>query len=247
MNRRATSKSGDGLVVFSYDYPHRKTCDFLETLSAMGIRPSLVLAAPWIEFEVEDWRQAERSCVGSSDLTHPRLLCRRNDTPYEVADHNGSQAWEILQEIRPVFGLIAGARILSSPVVSTFEYGILNVHPGILPQSRGLDATRWALLERRPVGVTAHLIDDRIDAGRIIAVDAIDVKAEDSVSDVVNRVFRSQSVILPRALQAIRSNPRESFRRLEDDELGPLRKRMPKSIADSVRVGPGDSSGGCGR
>src|SRR5262249_15128007 len=43
---------------------------------------------------------------------------------------------------------------------------IINCHPGLVPESRGLDAFKWAIYHGRSLGNTLHIIDAQIDAGR---------------------------------------------------------------------------------
>ena len=60
--------------------------------------------------------------------------------------------------------MIAGARILKRPVIDRFSIGIINFHPGLIPEARGLDALLWSIRGDLPLGVTSHLIDERVDA-----------------------------------------------------------------------------------
>ena len=48
------------------------------------------------------------------------------------------------------------------------KYGILNFHPGLLPDIRGLDSVLWSIEKNYPIGVTAHLINNKIDAGKLV-------------------------------------------------------------------------------
>ena len=46
--------------------------------------------------------------------------------------------------------------------------GIINFHPGLIPEARGLDTPQWCIYDGIPLGVTSHFIDSKVDAGRII-------------------------------------------------------------------------------
>jgi methionyl-tRNA formyltransferase len=65
-------------------------------------------------------------------------------------------------------GIILGARILDEDIIKTFKIGILNLHPGLLPDNRGLDTYQWAIINMIPQGVTSNLIDSKIDGGKIL-------------------------------------------------------------------------------
>ena len=42
-----------------------------------------------------------------------------------------------------------GARILKPSAFSPFRKGVMNMHPGILPDNRGLDTIKWAILNNK--------------------------------------------------------------------------------------------------
>lgn len=65
-------------------------------------------------------------------------------------------------------GLQGGTGILRRPVIESFNLGILNFHPGNLPQYRGCSAPEWQIFEEKPIFCTCHLVDEGIDTGRII-------------------------------------------------------------------------------
>lgn len=58
--------------------------------------------------------------------------------------------------------------ILSQEAIKKFKKGVLNIHPAILPDFRGLDSGLWALKECGELGVTAYIVDKGIDTGPIV-------------------------------------------------------------------------------
>lgn len=58
--------------------------------------------------------------------------------------------------------------IVTQEVLEKFKIGILNIHPAILPTYRGLDGGLWALKENGELGVTAYIMDQGIDTGKVI-------------------------------------------------------------------------------
>jgi methionyl-tRNA formyltransferase len=49
------------------------------------------------------------------------------------------------------------------------NYKIINLHISYLPYNRGAHPNVWAYIDKTPVGVSIHYIDERIDTGDIIA------------------------------------------------------------------------------
>jgi methionyl-tRNA formyltransferase len=64
-------------------------------------------------------------------------------------------------------GIQGGTSILKDNVFDMFVNGILNFHPGDLPQYRGCSTPEWQVLETNAVISTCHLINSGIDSGDI--------------------------------------------------------------------------------
>jgi len=58
--------------------------------------------------------------------------------------------------------------IFKNDLLSLPRKGMLNAHPGLLPEYRGLDPVCWALSNHDPQGATVHFIDEGIDTGPIL-------------------------------------------------------------------------------
>lgn len=66
---------------------------------------------------------------------------------------------------------------------------ILNCHPGLLPHNRGVDAFKWSIVNRWPIGITLHVIDEQIDRGTILHRMRIPVLPQDRLPDVWQRAY----------------------------------------------------------
>ena len=80
---------------------------------------------------------------------------------------------------------------------------ILNSHPGMLPYNRGVDAFKRAIINRWPIGVTLHRIDESIDAGIIIKSVNVPVFPDDSLDIVCDRAFNLEIRLLIESSQYI--------------------------------------------
>ena len=68
--------------------------------------------------------------------------------------------------------------------------GTLNVHDALLPAYAGFSPLIWALLNDEPeVGVTAHLMDDTLDAGPIVLQRAVPVGPRDTATDLFHKTL----------------------------------------------------------
>jgi phosphoribosylglycinamide formyltransferase-1 len=87
--------------------------------------------------------------------------------------------------------LVVGAgymRVLSPVFLERFP-AILNVHPSLLPEFRGLRAVARALEARvRETGVTVHFMVEEVDAGPIVAQKKVPILPEDTAETLLERL-----------------------------------------------------------
>lgn len=58
--------------------------------------------------------------------------------------------------------------IFKADILNHAKHGLLNAHPGYLPDYRGLDPVCWAVSRGDPQGATVHFMDEGIDTGPIL-------------------------------------------------------------------------------
>ncbi|MGI8651142.1 MAG: phosphoribosylglycinamide formyltransferase [Rubrobacter sp.] len=87
--------------------------------------------------------------------------------------------------------LVVGAgymRILSPVFLARFP-AVLNVHPSLLPDFRGLDAPGQALrAEVSQTGVSVHFMVEEVDAGPVVAQEAVPVLPGDTREALLERM-----------------------------------------------------------
>lgn len=88
-------------------------------------------------------------------------------------------------------GLVVGAgymRVLSPVFLERFP-AVINVHPSLLPEFRGLHAVRRTLAAgARETGVTVHFMVEEVDAGPIIARERVPVLPGDTEETLFGRL-----------------------------------------------------------
>ena len=99
--------------------------------------------------------------------------------------------------------LVVGAgymRVLSPSFLDRFP-AILNVHPSLLPQFRGLRAAQRALEANvEETGVTVHFMVEEVDAGPIVAQEKVPVLPGDDEATLVERLHPVEHRLLVRAV-----------------------------------------------
>ncbi len=112
---------------------------------------------------------------------------------------------EILHANRIEIVCLAGfMRVLTPWFVGRWSGRLLNIHPALLPHFKGLDTHRRAIASgAKRHGATVHFVVAEIDAGPIIAQEAIDVRDDDTEAALAERVLEVEHRLYPRALREV--------------------------------------------
>jgi phosphoribosylglycinamide formyltransferase 1 len=95
-------------------------------------------------------------------------------------------------------------RLLTPWFVDRWRGRLLNIHPSLLPQFKGLHTHRRALAAGvREHGATVHFVVPEMDAGPIVAQDSVPVRDGDTETTLAARVLEVEHRLYPRALRAV--------------------------------------------
>ena len=128
----------------------------------------------------------------------------------ESGDYPGRDAFEAaLQERlsahRIALVCLAGfMRILSAPFVERWRGRLINIHPSLLPDLRGLHTHERALAAGlKEHGCTVHFVEPELDAGPIIAQARVPVLPGDDADSLAARVLLEEHKLYPKALSRV--------------------------------------------
>jgi len=94
-------------------------------------------------------------------------------------------------------------RLLSPSFVERWKGRILNIHPSLLPNLRGLNTHERALAQGLAEhGCTVHLVTAELDAGPILAQAPVPVLPGDDPAALAARVLKEEHRVYPQALDA---------------------------------------------
>jgi phosphoribosylglycinamide formyltransferase-1 len=110
-----------------------------------------------------------------------------------------------LSAYRIDFVCLAGfMRLLTPWFVTRWSGRMLNIHPALLPQFKGLDTHRRALEAGvKQHGATVHFVVPEVDAGPIVAQGFVAVREDDTEATLAARVLEVEHRIYPQALRAL--------------------------------------------
>ena len=202
------------VCLFVYEFPHFKSEHGLKTLLSYGHDISLVIAQPFKQLSIprSNFKISSKLPV-SGDL---KTICELNNIPYLVLDHDSLKAHENIVKYKAQLGIILGARILKVATINMFIDGILNIHPGKIPENRGLDNFKWSLINNIQMANTAHLIDKKIDMGALVKVSETKVFKDDSLYDFYLRHFFSEFSLMVESLTLLQQNDVKLEKQLSD-------------------------------
>jgi phosphoribosylglycinamide formyltransferase-1 len=95
-------------------------------------------------------------------------------------------------------------RLLTAWFIGRWRGRVLNIHPALLPEFRGLHTHRRALsagVERH--GATVHFVVEETDAGPIISQQSVPVLPGDTEETLAARVLEIEHRIYPEALRLV--------------------------------------------
>jgi phosphoribosylglycinamide formyltransferase-1 len=111
----------------------------------------------------------------------------------------------VLDEHRIDIVCLAGfMRLLTPWLVRRWEGRMLNIHPALLPDFKGLHTHERALAAGvKEHGATVHFVVPEMDAGPIIAQARVAVAADDTPDTLAARVLAQEHRIYPEALKLV--------------------------------------------
>jgi len=114
---------------------------------------------------------------------------------------------EVLRKHNASLVVLAGfMRIFSSVFLEAFPYGILNIHPSLLPSFPGRDVQQKALEHGVKVsGCTVHFVDEVLDGGPIVLQATVPVLDDDTVETLSARILKEEHRIYSEAIDLVLS------------------------------------------
>lgn len=143
----------------------------LEELEKKGILPTLVVTAP-------DKRRGRKMLITPPET---KVWAEAHNIPVLQPEKIDTTFLKELKSLAPeegwgVFLVAAYGKLLPEQLLNMPKYGVVNVHPSLLPRLRGANPIRGAILaDEKEVGVSIMLVDEEMDHGPVIAQEKVPV------------------------------------------------------------------------
>jgi methionyl-tRNA formyltransferase len=231
---RSTARRRLRLVLFTADSSrmllalNEELCWVVGVVTPAEYRPGRPRDAPWGLRLLHGLRRTFAAPTAlesvAAELHVPLLRAWRLDMPEFLAR---------LRRLEPDVFVVAGyPEIFAPSVLAIPRHGCINVHASLLPRYRGPQPVAQALLHGEPyTGVTVHMMNERVDAGDILAQDVVPILDSDTVYTLAARLFelggRLLVDVLERlALGTLQRRPQEARRATRHRRLGPKAGRI---------------------
>lgn len=123
--------------------------------------------------------------------TGMKAIAEEHHVPvYQPESINTPEGVARLREFRPDLLVVAAyGQILSNDVLAVAPHGGINVHASLLPRYRGAAPIAWAIYGgETQTGVTVIRMSIRLDAGDMLAQEAVDIGPEETAGEVEARL-----------------------------------------------------------
>ena len=79
-------------------------------------------------------------------------------------------------------------KILSKKIINIYKNRILNIHPSLLPKYKGLNTHKRVIKNKEKfTGCTVHLVNSKLDSGKIILQKKVRVLKKDNENSLFKR------------------------------------------------------------
>jgi len=173
-------------------------------------------------------------------LTPPpvKLLAEKYKIPFLQEEKILNLKSQILNLKPDLIVVAAYGQILPEEILKIPKYGCLNIHPSLLPKYRGPSPIQSVILNgEKETGITIILMDEKMDAGPMIAKSKISMRADGSPIHIGKNPRRSSS--LPLGTLRGRQKSKITYLELHNQlaELGAdlLIEKIPKWIEGKIK------------
>tara|TARA_B100000900_G_scaffold326500_1_gene286530 strand:+ start:243 stop:884 length:642 start_codon:yes stop_codon:yes gene_type:complete len=134
---------------------------------------------------------------------HKTILVDRDI--YQSKKEHEAELSDQLARRKPDLIVLAGyMSILSETFIEKFNGRIINIHPSLLPNYRGLNTHARVLADKcSEHGVSVHMVTATLDDGPLIAQAKLAVKADDTKQTLSERVLKCEHQLYPAVISAI--------------------------------------------
>ena len=122
---------------------------------------------------------------------------------FKQRDKDEKKILDILEKRKIQLICLAGfMKILSRNFIKKFKGKILNIHPSLLPKYKGLNTHERVILNNEKFsGCTVHIVNARLDSGKIILQKQVKINKKDNSETLSKKILKQEHLLYPKALK----------------------------------------------
>jgi len=132
----------------------------------------------------------------------PVFTCRPSQFKTKFEPEIENELVVALQAAGAELVVLAGfMRVIKSPLLNNFAGRIINIHPSLLPEFKGLKAWEQAFdAGVKETGCSVHWVDASLDGGAVIEQKIVPIQPDDTVDTLYQRIQIQEHILLPKVI-----------------------------------------------
>tara|TARA_B100001113_G_C21027364_1_gene586373 strand:- start:318 stop:1040 length:723 start_codon:yes stop_codon:yes gene_type:complete len=151
-----------------------------------------------------------------------------------VSIHNSEKVMPHIEDLNLDLIVFGGTRIIRGEILDFPKDGVINSHPGLLPDCRGSASPAWSVYHDIPIGSSTHFCDNGIDTGDLLFRREVPVKRGMTYEELCYETLVLAGVLMKEALIAYDEGRWDELRHPQGESKWPTFRNAPQEILDKV-------------
>ena len=152
----------------------------------------------------------------------------------EVPIHNSEEVMPYIRDLDLDIIVFGGTRIIRGEILDYPKDGVVNSHPGLLPECRGSASPAWSVYHDIPIGSSTHFCDNGVDTGHLLLRREVPVKRGMKYEDLCYETLVLAGILMKEALMAYEEGRWGEMRHPQGDSPHPTFRNASEEILQVV-------------
>jgi len=214
------------------EHPYAR--EMLRQLTSEGFVPKVIVTEDSDIADTERQKFLERIAGRPLAPTLEEQAAREGIPLRTLPIHSGELLMQELGSLPLDLIVLGGTRIIRGEILDYPKDGVINSHPGLLPDCRGSASPAWSVYHDIPIGSSTHFCDNGIDTGDLLMRRAVEVKRGMNYADLCYETLVLAGVLMKEALVAYEQGRWGELRRPQGESEWPTFKNAPPEVLEVV-------------
>ena len=208
--------------------------EMLKQILSKGFVPKIVIEED-SDIGTEEREKFLKRIEGHPIAAEIKIQLANLNVPHvTVKIHNSEEVMPHLQHLELDLIVFGGTRIIRGEILDYPSDGVINSHPGLLPDCRGSASPAWSVYHDIPIGSSTHFCDNGIDTGDLLLRREFPVKRGMNYEDLCYETLVLAGVLMKEALIAYDEGRWDELRHPQGESEWPTFRNAPEEILDKV-------------